>query len=256
MSENANKIYGESKNFWKKVNVASYIFFLRLIGLWQSSSSPSIHHLNYLIFIITILNSIHQHLRLFSIHWKAMIFSIHWKAQIWKQVSKFFVKSSKFFGCFCTSLFPNSCTSTCVRLKFQDWRLPPLPIAKCVTSHLVRILETLPTHIPPLLLLPPVKVSDYITRECHPRLTFTIIVALPSSLQFLKNRTKKHHFNQLKKICSPIVFLMTSYFLALGIFSVFLKSILGSSGPHLALLVIELDLGSLERKIHKIDNFW
>ena len=55
MSENANKIYGESKNFWKKVNVASYIFFLRLIGLWQSSSSPSIDHLNYLIFIITIL---------------------------------------------------------------------------------------------------------------------------------------------------------------------------------------------------------
>ena len=66
MSENANKIYGESKNFWKKVNVASYIFFLRLIGLWQSSSSPSIRHLNYLIFIITILNSIHQHLRLFE----------------------------------------------------------------------------------------------------------------------------------------------------------------------------------------------
>ena len=55
MSGNGNKIYGKSKNFWKKVNVASYIFFLRLIGLWQSSSSPSIHHLNYLIFIITIL---------------------------------------------------------------------------------------------------------------------------------------------------------------------------------------------------------
>ena len=109
---------------------------------------------------------------------------------------------------------------------------------------------------PTLLLLPPVKVSDYITRECHSRLTLTIIVTLPSSLQFLKTRTKKHHFNQLKRICSPIVFLMTSYFLALGIFSVFLKSILGSSGPHLALLVIELDLGSLERKIHKIDNFW
>ena len=62
------------------------------------------------------------------------------------KTSKFFVKRSKFFGCFCASLFPNSCTSTCVRLKFQDWRLPPLPIAKCVTSHLVRILETLPTQ--------------------------------------------------------------------------------------------------------------
>ena len=146
MSENANKIYGKSKNFWKKVNVASYIFFLRLIGLWQSSSSPSIHHLNYLIFIITILNSIHQHLRLFSIHWKAMIFSIHWKAQIWKQVS-FLLKVPNFLGVFARLCFPIP-----VHPLVWDWNSkiedypPSPPIAKCVTSHLVRILETLPAQ--------------------------------------------------------------------------------------------------------------
>ena len=151
--KNSNNVWEREQDLWRKQKLLEkgergLIYFL-LAAYWImtiiiiTNHTPSqlfdLHHNHPLIRSISIYDS-------FSIHWKAMIFSIHWKAQIWKQVSKFFVKSSKFFGCFCTSLFPNSCTSTCVRLKFQDWRLPPLPIAKCVTSHLVRILETLPTQ--------------------------------------------------------------------------------------------------------------
>ena len=160
-----------------------------------------------------------------------MIFSIHWKAQIWKQVS-FLLKVPNFLGVLARLCFPIP-----VHPLVWDWnsKIEDYPPPHRQVCHITLGSDIRNSPHPTLLLLPPVKVSDYITRECHSRLTFTIIVTLPSSLQFLKSRTKKHHFNQLKKIWSPIVFLMTSYFLALGIFSVFLESILGSSVPALIL---------------------
>ena len=201
MSENANKIYGKSKNFWKKVNVASYIFFLQLIGfnaiittniiiikfkkrktfvLW-SSFTP---HPN-------LVNPINLQFLLLSVNWRGTFGSKYvevWASsfymwvftyvrlcgrmseiEIWEHISLSSVPIGCRLGSNISVFLP-----FCMILILED-KIFRMKITFHRQVCQPRILETP---------LPPFEVSDYITRDCQSTHTF-IIVILSSSLYFV-----------------------------------------------------------------------